>query len=69
MSFFASGIKKSYGVHYSRGEVINQLFQDDFGLSDSDSSEEEGEYIAHLGSYKFKCDRVAALRSAVASDQ
>ena len=47
-------------------EVLQRLFDDDFGLSEDDSSDEDGEGIfAYAGQQHFDAAEVAALSSGV----
>ena len=49
-------------------EVLSGVFDDDFGLSDGESSAEEGEDVyACSGKYKLARGEVAALSKAVSS--
>ena len=48
-------------------EVLQRLFDDDFGLSEDDSSDEDGEGIfAYAGEQHFDAAEAAALSSGVA---
>ena len=49
--------------------MLSGLFDDDFGLSDSESSEEEGEDVyAYSGKHNLARGEVVALSKAVSSE-
>ena len=51
------------------GEVLSGVFDDDFGLSDSESSEEEGENVyTYSGKHNLARGEVVALSKAVSSE-
>ena len=50
-------------------EVLSGIFDDDFGLSDSESSEEEGENVyTYSGKHNLARGEVVALSKAVSSE-
>ena len=50
-------------------EVLSGVFDDDFGLSDSESSEEEGENVyTYSGKHNLAHGEVVALSKAVSSE-
>ena len=50
-------------------ELLSGVFNDDFGLSDSESSEEEGEDVhTSSGKHNLACGEVVALSKAVSSE-
>ena len=49
-------------------EVLSGVFDDNFGLSDSESSEEEGDVYTFSGKHNLARGEVVALSKAVSSE-
>ena len=68
MKFFLG--KTRLGIYiYGTNEVLSGVFDDDFGLSDSESSDEEGENVyTYSGKRNLARGEVVALSKAVSSE-